>query len=161
MKTVIFVLSIMFLVTGCGSNKKEAEKSDSTPKAQIASEQLLDKGFEYLTKGDITNAIRNFDAAIRQNPTDPKGYLILGQTYLRLKNYESAIGTLGVAAKVDPNNGHVYYLLSLANNFAGDKEKAIEAIDKSIGIYQQQQDEENFKRALALLQVIKNTPKQE
>lgn len=167
MKKLMIVLMGLWMLTGCGDNQKTSSENQAPApvaaavaaapasmreSSQITSAKLLIAGRQDLIKGNIPAAIKSFDTAIKQNPRDPGAYLVLGETYLHVRNYDKAIDTLTAALIVDPKSGSANYLLALAYNFKGDKESAIQHAQKSTQIFQDTKDADNFKKSLLLLQ---------
>ncbi len=168
-KNILFVV-MLAMVVGCGrpqtTQKQDLPKDAmSMPSVGQESNQLIQAGVNYLNEGEITNAIKSFDDAIRQEPTNPENYVVLGQVYLRLNKYAKAVDTFSAATRVAPDNGEIFYLLALANIFKEKKNQssgdlieaqnshksAILAVQKSIDIFMQKKDEDNFKKSVALL----------
>jgi len=85
---VLMVIAVLFLI-GCGSNEAEQKYQGVSEKVDYVT-----LGMKYLSKGDISKAISNFDNAIKQDPQNSDNYVTLGQVYLRLKNYPRADAAL-------------------------------------------------------------------
>lgn len=146
-KYFVIVLSLIFLA-GCGG-----EKDSTQPYKGVASKKdYVALGMKFLSESDVQRAIQSFDMAIRQDPKNVENYLILGQVYMRLNGFTKAIDTFSAATKVDENNGEAFYFLALASMLNGDKELAVNAVQKSAEIFLQQKDEEKLKRSLVLYQ---------
>lgn len=155
-KALVLLTSIIFLA-GCSKGQEQAQAPVAAPAAEqqvasVATPPMIVSGMGHLRKGEIREAIQSFDEAIKANPKDVQGYLILGQTYMHLKEYNRAIDTLTVATQVDPNNGQAHYLLATNFGLAGNFSMARFQAQKCVEIFRQNQDEENFKRSVALLQ---------
>jgi len=157
MKKNIVLLLMIVLVVGCGSKEEKKEVKGGGQQTVVKSQQYIARGMQYLNEKDIVKAIRSFDMAIKMDPANPENYLILGQVYLRLKNYQGAVDTLMAALRVAPNNPEVYYLLATCRGLRWedeDKEKAIEAAQKSVELFMQSKNEEKFKKAVVLLKSL-------
>lgn len=166
MKKVLVLIVAMVLFAGCGeakNKKEESAKADaSAAVAQgsmammeatgAAPNSMISAGMEDLRKGNIRDAIKSFDEAIKANPRDVQGYLILGQTYMHLKEYNRAIDTFTVATQLEPENGQVHYLLATNFGLAGNFQMARLQAQKCVEIFRKNKDEDNFKRSVALLQ---------
>ncbi len=160
MKNVLMVLAVLVFFAGCGEAKKidgakainSPERSEMTATASQETNPMIAKGLQSLRQGDVKAAIKNFDDAIKENPKDVQGYLILGQTYMHLKDFNRAIDTFMVATRVDPSNGQAHYLLATNLGLVGNYSLARLQAEKSIEIFRQNKDAENFKRSIALLQ---------
>jgi cytochrome c-type biogenesis protein CcmH/NrfG len=148
MKNVFGLALCVLLLTGCGGKEKTEEAQTAGKKNYIA------EGMKYLQSKDIERAIRNFDLAIKQEPTNPANYLFLGQVYLKLKNVDGAADAFEGATKVAPENGDAYFFLSVARALQGRKDEAIKSVQKSADIFMQARDEEKFKRSVAVLKSL-------
>ncbi|UCE24971.1 MAG: tetratricopeptide repeat protein [Candidatus Zixiibacteriota bacterium] len=62
------------------------------------------QGLEFNRAGRYAEAIPYFQAAIRENPMHAPTYGILGITFLRLQNYDSALTNLRIADGMSPNS---------------------------------------------------------
>lgn len=157
MRNKIMMIGIALVFAGCGSNENQSSltKSSSMPApieaTRLANQSRIDEGLQQLRDSDIPGAIKSFDDAIKVNPSDPQGYLVLGQTYLRLKEYDRAIDTFSAASRVAPDEGEIYYLLAVSHGLAGNNDLARENAEKSVQIFQSQKNEEKFVRSVALL----------
>lgn len=164
---LVIMLGVAVLIAGCGSKPEGQASSNAAPTAQAASQMAADKfipeqkflalGIQDLRRGKPVEAIRSFDAAIKQNPRDPNAYLVLGETYMHLKNYDRAIDTLSAATRIAPEKGEFYYFLALNYELKGDKDQAKVNAQKSFELFRLHQDEENLKKSLALLRELSVT----
>jgi len=161
MKRALYLLCILTLVAGCTPKDSASAKTPVAVEKNSAADSFIDMGIAHLQAGEVVEAVRSFDDAIRQNPRDPKGYLILGQTYMRLNNVDRAIDTLSAVLNFEPDNGEAKYFLAVAYGLKGDREKAIEFAQKSMESFQEQQNQESFMRALVLLRGLANAQSQE
>lgn len=154
MKRLICFFAVIVLA-GCGGPKEETTQFQGT----VEKKDYIAEGYEALKKSDIANAIGNFDKAIKQDPKNSKNFLILGEVYMRLKNYTSAEDTFIGATRVDPNNPDGYYFLALSRAPQPDKKDlAIESAKRSAELYMAQRNEEGFKRAMLVLKGIEQPP---
>ncbi len=147
MKRFLCVLLMVFFVAGCGK-----AKDDHTFQGVEAETDFIVKGVQLLSERDFTKAMRNFDMAIKAEPTNVENYLTIGQIYLRLKNYEQARGLFKVATKLAPMKGQTYFFLAISEELNGDRERAVEVAKQSAVIYMKQRDQEGFRRAATLIQ---------
>ena len=152
MKNLSAVILMVSLLLGCGgATPKEESSSQGKPEKR----DYVAMGFQYLEKSELPKALQSFDLAIKQNPRDVKNYFVLGEVYMRLKNFTSAEDTFIGATKAAPANEEAYYYLALSRAAqAGKKDLAIVAIKKSAELAMQSKNEANFKRAVTLLKTI-------
>ena len=159
MKRILIGWMAVLLICGCGTPPKtETTKSSGGQEVAVLSdEDYVQEGIEHLQDAEVTEAIKSFDQAIKQDPLEPEPYLVLSQTYMRLKQYDRAIDTLEAAERVAPNRGDIQYLLAINYGITGQEDMAKQSAKKSIELFRQDQDEENFMKAVALLQgMLKN-----
>ncbi len=149
-KNFILVL-VLFFIVGCGSQvaEKKYEGVES-------GEDYIAEGMTQLTgtNPNVQEAIKKFDMAIKQDPTNVNNYMVLGQVYMRLQNYDRAIDSLSAAVRVDPSSGEAFYLLSLSQNLKGDRDEAVGSAKKSAEIFMQKKDAEKLKQSLALVKTL-------
>lgn len=146
MKKMIALMIVVICLVGCERKPTEGKKERMKIKTDF-----ITQGMNDLSEGDISKAIQNFDEAIKQDLNNAKNYVVLGQVYLRLKNYARAVDTFSAAVKVDQNNGELYYLLAISKGLNEDREGAIEEAQRSVELFLAQQNEEKLIQALALL----------
>lgn len=147
MKRTGFYVVMCFLVAACGSRVNKQEKAQGN-------KNYIKEGIQHLQEANPTEAIKSFNAAIKSNPGDMSGYIVLSETYMRMQEYNRAIDSLTAASRVAPDQGQIYYLLAINYGLIGDKEQAQENAKKSAEIFQMQKDQQNFVKSLALWQGI-------
>lgn len=158
MRKIIVLILALVLVVGCGKPKTPADKIKDPAKASSVVGKgkpvgyYLAEGIRSLKASKLGDAIRNFDEAIKNDPLNPQGYMILGRVYMSMRNYDKAIDTFTAATRIAPENGEVYYMLSTALSLAGKKEAAIVRATQSVEMFRRVKDEDSFIKAMALLQ---------
>ncbi|MCA9407298.1 MAG: hypothetical protein KC733_01300 [Candidatus Omnitrophica bacterium] len=152
-KHFVWLFLGLFIINGCGQKKEETKFQGVTAKKDFIAE-----GMEHLKRGDIPRSIYSFDMAIKNEPTNINNYIILGQVYMRLNNFDRAVDTLSAATRVDQNNGEIFYLLATSKALQGKREDAIKIAQRSVDIFMSQRDEEHFKAAVALLKSLTEAP---
>jgi Tfp pilus assembly protein PilF len=163
MKRFLVTLFIVSLAAGCGGGKTDQQTQSQAPAdsaQQIAKQNYLSAGLAELKAGKPIEAIRNFDQSIKENPRDPQGYLILGQAYMHMKEYNRAVDTLEAAIRMTPPQGEVFYILAMNYRFLGEIDLAKKSAAKSLALFRKEQDQENFKKAAAFLQVLSASGKE-
>ena len=163
MRRLMIVVAVGLLLAGCGTPEKSTsgqglgptnQANPDTAQVQVKniSSEFVNKGMEYLQKSEPIAAVKNFDEAIKRNPKDFRLYLVLSETYMRLHEYPRAADTLEAATLVAPDQGEISYLLAINYGLMGKRELAKKNAEKSIELFRQKKDEDNFLRAIALLQ---------
>lgn len=161
MKKFFAVFVAIIVCAGCGGPGKQEsaqvpntdyQASEISNSASATPSPLIAAGLMDLKKGKIKEALVSFEEAIKQNPRDAQGYIVLGETLMHLKNYERATQMFTMATRVDPQNGKAYYLLATTLGMAGNYNSARVEAAKSIEIFRRNKDANNFRKSLALLQ---------
>lgn len=158
---VAWMMLVVMLMAGCGlrpDETKSAQKSAKTAEQifqtdkEVSAQSYLDKAINFLKEGKIVDAIQHFDEAIKNDPLNVSAYLLLGQTYIHLNEFDRAADSFKAALNVAPDQGEIYYMLAITNGLRGRKDLAVTNAEKALLLFSQDKDGENFKRALALLQ---------
>ena len=101
--------------------------SDSLIKADTESshaEPHYFKGLYYAGKSDYKEAIRHFDAAIRNNYYFTNAYVNKGMAYYEQKNWKAAADVFRLAIRISPTEADAYYWLGKTDEAAGRKAEA-------------------------------------
>ncbi len=148
MKKVLSVMLAAVFLAGCGGGKNQ----ESSGMAKIdAKKDYISEGMRYLKEKDLERAIRSFDLAIKQDPTNSNNFLFLGQVYLRLKQQDKAADTFDAATKIDPNNGQAFFYLAVSRALQQRKEDAVKSAQRAADLFLQSRNEEMFKQSIALV----------
>lgn len=163
MNRLCAVVFIVAALTGC-QPKEEAQSPQPvtqeavTPERKDAARKLTAQALDLLSQKDYKGCVASLDAAIKMDPTDQDPYLILGQILLKAGEFQRAAEFLDGAASRFPNNGSIFYMLSIANKMHGKKLPAVLAARRSFEIYKAANDNDNAEKSAVLLQQIINTP---
>ncbi len=152
MRKIIGLLLICVVFFGCGK-EQSTEQKKAEQQVKI-SEQLLNEAVVHLEKGEMELAIKKLTDAVRVNPADIKSRLFLSEIFIRTKHYDDAIAILEGAVKINPENGEVFYLLSMVYGFADKKKEAISSAQKSVQTFQAKGNQDGIKKALILYQSL-------
>ena len=155
MKKTVFILIALLTLAGC---HKQEEQQVAVDQRKDIGHKLILKSFSDLQNKDLKSAMVDLSTSIKINPAEPEAYLLLGQILLKVKEYVHAAEFLDQAAEVFPDNGTVFYMLSVSDRMAGKKLPAILAARHSVEVFQAQQDRDNMLKASALLQELINIP---
>lgn len=153
-----FLISGVVLTSFMGCAKKEVPASAT---AQDQAKQQLIEGTVFLKQGDPVKAIEHFAAAIKVAPDYFESYFMLGETFIRLKQFPQAVSVMSAAARKFPNNGLAYYLLALAHEGSQQPIAAIVAARRSVELFNATGDKEGTQRAMILLSALVSVAKQE
>jgi tetratricopeptide (TPR) repeat protein len=88
-------------------------------------EALVLKGSLQLAKGDQTQAVSEYQAAIKEQPKNAIGYKALSDLYTRQKRYDDAIKVLRAGLEADSQNFTLQLTLAGIQEIKGDYEAAI------------------------------------
>lgn len=91
-----------------------------------AARKSFDRASERYTKGDIDSAIRDFDEAIRLQPTFARAWVLRGCSYMLKGHYDKALADFNQAIRIDPRNAAAYCdRADLEDHFLRQPEKAL------------------------------------
>ena len=85
-------------------------------------------------RGELANAIKDYDATIRIAPDFADAYISRGEARRRLGDLEGAIEDYDTAIRLGDNYAYVYFSRGIAKANLGDKKGAIKDYDKAIGL---------------------------
>lgn len=107
-------------------NAKALKLTDSLIKANApkVEKAFYLKGLYYANTGNTSEAIRNYDEAIRKNYNFLDAYRDKGQMHFNQKNYEAARKTFDLALRVEPEEPEFYYWLAKIGEAEGKKAEA-------------------------------------
>ena len=156
MKNFLFVLITLFVLAGC--QKPEGQQAPDMDQRKDIGHKLILKSINDLQNKDLKATIIDLETSIKINPSEPEAYLLLGQILLKIQEYDHAVDFLDIAGKSFPDNGAVFYMLSIANKMAGKKLPAVLAARHSAEVFQAQQDRDNMLKSVALLHELIDIP---
>lgn len=148
MKKILFVFMAMLALAGCQKSENQPPTADQ--RKEIG-RKLIVKSFGDLQNKDLKGSIEDLETSIKINPSEPEAYLLLGQVLLKVQEYDHAAEFLDMAAKTFPDDGTVFYMLSVADKMSGKKLPAVLAARHSVEIFQNLQDRDNMLKSAALL----------
>jgi tetratricopeptide (TPR) repeat protein len=96
----------------------------------VAAQGDFQKGVSYYKQGQYARAVEEFEQLVKANPDYEAGYRVLGDSYLRLKNYPKAAEAFRKAAELDATKfaSHLGAATALFN--AGRFQDAVTALQK-------------------------------
>jgi tetratricopeptide (TPR) repeat protein len=101
---------------------------------QVSAGVALEQGKAFYEKGDVENAITNFDKAIKLNPNFTEAYTYRGFAYGQQGAYLLAIDDFDRALQLKPDYADAYLGRGIAYYYQGDLEQAIRQYDKALEI---------------------------
>ena len=101
---------------------------------QVYGVVCFNTGYNYYSQGDYSNAISNFDTAIRINPQDAQNYYFRGLSYSGLNDLEHSIQDYDQALQINPQYADAYFYRGIDYHNSGDLQKAIENYNSAIQI---------------------------
>jgi tetratricopeptide (TPR) repeat protein len=130
LKTASFIAFSLMLAApyGCskgGEQSKEQPAAVQAPAADPGKEHF-DKGVQFSLKGQLDDAIREYEAVLTYNPKSAEAHNNLGFAYFDKGDIDKAIEHQKHAVESNPNLANGYYGLALALEKKGDKKGAIE-----------------------------------
>jgi len=91
------------------------------PEPSAAAKAAYDKGVEYYNKGSYTEAIAEFDQAIRLYLQYADAYYNRGLAYNKKKDYDRAIADYEAILRIDPNHARAKTELEYARKAKGGR----------------------------------------
>jgi outer membrane protein assembly factor BamD (BamD/ComL family) len=155
MKKTLFILIALFALAGC---QKQENQEPSTDQRKDIGHKLIMKSLSDLQNKDLKSTIVDLETSIKIDPSEPAAYLLLGQILLKIQEYDHAADFLEMTAKNFPDDGTVFYMLSIADKMSGKKLPAVLAARHSVEVFQAQQDRDNMLKSAALLHELIDTP---
>jgi tetratricopeptide (TPR) repeat protein len=156
MRKALFILIAFFALAGC--QKQESQQGPTIDQRKDIGHKLILKSLNDLQNKDLKSTIVDLETSIKINPSEPEAYLLLGQILLKVQEYDHAVDFLDMTAKIFPDDGTVFYMLSVANKMAGRKLPAVLAARHSVEAFQAQQDRDNMLKSAALLHELIDMP---
>ena len=150
MKKALCFLMAVLVLAGC-QKQEDQQAATGVDQRKDVGHKLIMKSLNDLQNKDLKSTFVDLETAIKINPSDPDAYLLLGQILLKVQEFDHASEFLEVAGKNFPDNGTVFYMLSIADKMSGKKLPAVMAARRSIEIFQAQQDRDNMLKSAALL----------
>ncbi len=155
MKKILFVLVSLLALVGC--QKQESQQQPDIDQRKDVGHKLIMKSLNDLQNKDLNATIMDLETSIKVNPSEPEAYLLLGQILLKIQEYDHAADFLEIAGKTFPDDGTIFYMLSIADKMSGKKLPAVLAARHSFEIFQAQQDRDNMLKSAALLHELIDT----
>ena len=115
------------------------EKAIETATQVLQTDSLNDRLWDikatlHFENEDTLNAIKSFETALRLNPS-PRYLILLGSLYAQTKNARAiAISNALQNSKQPETEKEAFFIKGLYYNYAGDKAKAIAALDKCLSL---------------------------
>lgn len=156
MRKNLFVFIALIALVGC--QKQEGQQQPSLDQRKDIGHKLMMKSLTDLQNKDLKSTIVDLETSIKINPSEPEAYLLLGQILLKVQEYDHAADFLDMTAKTFPDNGTVFYMLSIANKMIGKKLPAVLAARHSVEVFQAQQDRDNMLKSASLLHELIDIP---
>ena len=95
---------------------------------------FISRGIAYRKKKQYDLAIKDYDQAIRLNPSDSAAFDDRGIAYKKKKQYDRAIGDYDQAIRLNPNDAHAFANRGSAYDDKRQYDRAINDFDKASSI---------------------------
>jgi tetratricopeptide (TPR) repeat protein len=97
-------------------------------------EACRNRGQAYSDLGNYTQAIKDYDRAIKLNPFDTRAYVNRGVAYAELGNFQKAVENYNIAIRINPNDIKAYYNRAIDYKALGKYQQAIKDFDTAISV---------------------------
>jgi Flp pilus assembly protein TadD len=148
-KQIIPQIIISLLLGGIGliPQNLSAEAQNSVKVAtRLNSQQrqelynLLQQGKQYITTGDLNNALSIYRQAATLDTDNAKIFSSMGYLYASLGDYSAATNAYQQAISLAPDNGDFYTALGFSFAQTGDNTNAINAYRRAVALQPQNPD---------------------
>ncbi|MGD1915443.1 MAG: tetratricopeptide repeat protein [Phycisphaerales bacterium] len=122
------------VLTGCSGNGKvsaEARNAAAERMAGMKSGTEWDMSRQAFLSGDPQKALEHIDRSIALNDSVVRSHVLRGRITMELGNFEEAMGSLGKAEILDPEDVDTQYFLGVAFERIGEKESAMERYQRA------------------------------
>jgi Tfp pilus assembly protein PilF len=164
MKKIFPILLTVLLLSGCGSPSSSSSTS-STPTVRRQENKRVDRfineGVNYLKEGKVAKAIGSFGEAIKLDPRDPRAFLVLAETYVRLESVDRALDTLNSSLTFNSENADINYMLAVCFNLKGNREMTERFAQRSVLLYRKAENRKGFANAVSLLSSLQSSEAEE
>lgn len=104
------------------------------PSSGVSSVNHVDLGMAAYAEGRLEDALREFDAAVDQNPRDGVALSWRGRTYAEQKMYDRALPDLEDAAKLLPGDFETWRALGFVRVHSEDDSGAVDAFTHALAL---------------------------
>ena len=159
-KIVVCVLMGLVFI-GCQPKEEDNAATSGNNVAmqrKDASRKLTSQAIAMLGQKNFQAAVTSLDAAIKFDPSNQDPYLLLGQILIKSGENAHAMEFLNNAVKNFPDNGMLFYMLSIVNKLENKKLPAVLAARRSFEIFKNAKDDINAQNSAVLLKQIIDTP---
>ncbi|OGQ62270.1 MAG: hypothetical protein A2V21_309000 [Deltaproteobacteria bacterium GWC2_55_46] len=121
-------MASIFLVAPYGCSKGEQAQNAPGQEAAQADpgKEHFEKGVQHSLKGELDEAIKEYETVLTYNPQSAEAYNNLGFAFYDKGAYDKAVESQKKAIEMNPNFAYAYYGLALALEKTGDKKGALE-----------------------------------
>ncbi|MBI5642664.1 MAG: tetratricopeptide repeat protein [Deltaproteobacteria bacterium] len=132
----LIALSAVLAITailpyGCSKENKGTEQAqqEAAPAADLGKEHF-EKGVQLSLKGQLDEAIKEYETVLQFNPKSAETYNNLGFAYFDKGDFDKALESQKKAVELNPNLANGHYGLAMAFEKKNDKKSAIESWKK-------------------------------
>ena len=118
-------------------------------------EILSTLGDAYIIPNDGSNAVMNYEAAIRLNPKSARSYVKSANVLIRARNYTEALNTYKKAIEAEPSYAPAYRQIADLYYRAGQYPQAVSALQKYIDL-SENKNEAKFQLSKTLYLLARN-----
>ena len=142
----LFFRSFVILVTVLLFSANLSIASDKKPTEEDLQNSLQHqtRGNELDEQGNSADAIKEYEEALKYDPSDTNTLFNMGTVYLKINKPEDAARAFESVVKIDTNDTEAYNLLGLAYRGCGKVKEAIKTWEKSLKINPEQSMPKKF-----------------
>ena len=132
-KIAVKFLFLLVIFSGIGSNPKSVRATISSAIAQQSSSQeLYERGFEDFEDREYHQAIENFLALLKVEPSNDRAYNMIGMSFGELEEYPAAIAAFDKAIALNADFANAYYNRGYAYKDLGRFDLAQKDFDRTL-----------------------------
>ena len=126
--SALSVLAALILTApyGCSKGEEAQQPQQAAPAQADPGKEHFEKGVQHSLKGEIDQAIKEYETVLTYNPKSSEAYNNLGFAYYDKGDFDKAAENQRKALEINPTLANGYYGLALALEKKGDKKGAIE-----------------------------------
>lgn len=124
----------------------------------VAGQSFLDLGVNSFQEGDLKQASRWFDWAIKADSTNPVCYLNRGHVKRSQNDFKQAFSDFKKASALNPKDGDTFFWMALSAFNTGDYQSSLEGNTKAIELASSQGSQAYLNRAQTFVRLGKNKP---
>lgn len=127
---------LVFAPYGCSKGEQAQPAPSSQQAAADPGKEHFEKGVQHSLKGELDQAIKEYETVLTYNPKSAEAYNNLGFAFYDKGDFSKAVEFQQKSIELNPGLANGYYGLALALENTGDKKGALENWKRFSGLAQ-------------------------